>query len=382
MLEICACDVPLDPFALSHRALKIHNCNSEPPFEPCSTRIPDPSFLLEPRTAAFSSFYGTAPQTPPELIQVKDREMICSDHFARSFSEFTLLQPRGPVPPALDPDSDTSPECHWFCDVPSTLLHREPKIYMADALNPTLETPLPNCCMCQTPLTYPFASSLRHEICYDCLANGRLPFRTTTLDFFEVREPEPGVGWTLEETNQLIKLVEDTGDNWVEISQAMRTRTPAECLIHFMRISMYDQYYIADPLAVPPGEIPEDGKMLPFMIAPDPISAFVVFVHELDTRLGAAIAEASERRIKEILSSKSGMMLFDKVPDIIRELLVLLGERAALLAHDDGVNLVGAMREVLHLLESEVTYKIRTLEGHFRDTQVHPQAQEQEEPVE
>ena len=369
MLEVCVCDEPLDPFAIAHRVLKLCNCNSEPLFEATGTRVPVPGFARDARVKAFAAAYGSDPVQVSEPVNAGDRLVVVSDHLARDFVVFELPKARGRAPPAVDPEADFRPECHWFCDVPSTLMRPEPKVYMSEALNPTLEKPLPVCCVCGSQLTYPFWSSLKHEVCGECLASGRLPQQTTTLDFFEVFEPEPGVGWSVEETNQLIKLVEDNGDNWAEISSLMKTRTPAECLIHFMRLPMYDQYYIADPLAVPAGEIPSDGKMLPFMIAPDPISAFVFFVHEFDSKLGSVVAEASERHIKEILSSKSGVMLFDRVPDIIRSLLQLVGERAGQLAVEEGTVMLSTLREVVRLLQNEITYQFRALEGHMKDVQ-------------
>jgi hypothetical protein len=201
--------------------------------------------------------------------------------------------------PAIDPDTDVAPKPHWFCDVPSSALRPEPKVYLSEATNPVFfffSKPLPECCSCGERLSFPFMSSLKFTICFDCISQGKLPFQTTTLDFLRVDSPESPSDWTLSDTNRLLSLIADHGDDWSEISALLKSHTPAECLLHFLRLPMYDQYYIGDPLSVPEGEIPTNPKMLPFMIAPDPIAAYIEFINAVDRRLGSVVAGEAQNR--------------------------------------------------------------------------------------
>jgi hypothetical protein len=182
MYEVSREFANVHPFALAGRPLRIENCNIPILFTPTCTRIPTSSFLRRPRLSLYEQFLGFALSDPPDgNIATSDRVAYLSDHFHRDFTLFTLPRAIGkPVPAA---EADFNPKPHWFCDLPSSM-RPEPKIYMREAKNPTLSKPLPTCCSCGDGLAFPFMASLRHNICFECLAQGRLPERSTTLDFF------------------------------------------------------------------------------------------------------------------------------------------------------------------------------------------------------
>lgn len=367
MFEVSAADPDWDPFAVARRPLNIYNCNIEPQFQETNTRTGTGRHLFEARKSALEKTMSVYIEEPPEDIPASDEGAIIADHLYRDFAPFDPPEPRGDIVPFMDPDNDFKPKPHWFCDLPSSAMRKEPKIYMNEAQNPVLNKDLPHCCSCNEPLEFPFMASLKDDICYNCLAAGRLPPRSTTLDFVKVEDPEGGVGWTLEETNKLITLVADRGDCWAEIAAEMKTRTPAECILHFLRIPMFDQYYIADPLAVPKGDIPTDTKIVPFMSAPDPISAYVEFMHSFDSRLGSAVADKAQERIQEILQSKSGVVLYENVGKIVVELMELTGERALELAVEDSGKMMGTFREILRILDNEVITNFHELEAGMND---------------
>lgn len=366
MYEVSAADSSFDPFSMAKRPLKLRNLNIQSYFEPVQTRIPAPAFLRDSRIADFESKFGTKLRDPDELVSASSHVSVTSDIIHREFAPITRPEMHIVVPLG---QNEAKPPPHWMCDLPSSTMHREKKVFMNEAVNPTLSSPQPSCCSCGRTLEFPFMGSLNYDICQPCLGMGKLPVQTTTLDFFKVEDSTSiGVGWSLEETNRLVTLVAENGDDWAAVASKMKTRTAAECLVHFMRVPMYDQYYVADPLSVPKGEIPEDGKLMPFMIAPDPIAAFVVFMNVLDRRLGSALADYAESRIAEILTTQSGVMLYDRIPDIIRMLLVFTGKRAGELAIEDGCQMIATMRDIMRLLENDVVSELRGLDASVRDT--------------
>jgi hypothetical protein len=386
MYEVTRIGSGADPFSLSRRPLQIQNCNNPPHWIPSSTRIPTSRYLLEPRKSLFAFIHGSPPHSPiphNESVFTTDPHSWSSDHFNRDFIPFSLPTPIGRPVPVINPDVDSPPKPHWFCDVPSSSLRPEPKVYLSEAANPVFSKPLPECCSCHTQLSFPFMASLKFNICFECISEGKLPIQTTTLDFFRVNSPEVPSDWTLADTNRLLSLIADHGDDWSEIANLLKSHTPAECLLHFLRLPMYDQYYIGDPGAVPEGEVPTNPKMLPFMIAPDPIAAYVEFVNAVDRRLGNVIAEEAQKRIQGIIAEKSGTMVFNQVPTILTDLLTLTGQTAANLAREECVKMLITMRDVLRQLDQEVAAQFRDFENGVREVQQHankaPVTEENEE---
>jgi hypothetical protein len=213
--------------------------------------------------------------------------------------------------------------------------------------------------------------SLKYTICNGCISEGCLPVQTTTLDFFRVDPPGQSGNWSLADTNRLLSLVADHGDNWPEIANLLKSHTAAECLLHFLRLPMYDQYYIADPLAVPAGSLPEEPKLLPFMVAPDPIAAYVEFINAVDRRLGSVVAENAQKQIQAILSEKSGVMLFNQVHPILASLLRLTGETAGPLSRGDCGEMIATLRDLLRRLDQEVSAQFREFEHEVKELHQH-----------
>lgn len=383
MYTVTTADQQLDPFAISRRPLHIQNCNNPPLFQQTSTRLSSPQIIFEDRKAYCESICGFKIHdniSEDQAVSSSNDEDIYSDHFNRDFLTFSLPEPVIKVMPFVTTNNESKRPPHWMLDLPSSTMHPENKVYFADALNPTLQKELPNCDMCGCQLTFPFYASLNFNICPQCLSKGEIPVGTTSLEFMVVDNPEKATGtWTLEETNTLLSIIEEIGDDWQTISQRIRTHSPTECLLHFMRLPMYDQYYIADPLQVPeamfsePNDpncmIPSESNILPFMIAPDPIAAYVEFLHILNTRLGNKIAELSQRQIEQILSSKSGVMLFNNIPEIMKNLLKATGEEAGQIATDDFESLMNSFRVVIRNLERERSNVSQIVKSGFKEFQ-------------
>jgi hypothetical protein len=363
-------DPEADPFALAHRPLRIENRNIPLLFTPTCTRIPTSAFLYEPRVRCYEQFFGFPLYDPPTGdIAASDRAAYLSDHFHRDFAPFSLPVVLGKPLPAAE--TDFHPKPHWFCDLPSSSMRPEPKIYLSEAMAPTLSKPLPKCCSCFKVVRFPFMASLRHNICFWCLARGKVPAGSTTLDFFRIEPPEFPGNWTLADTNRLLALVAEFGDNWPDIAAKLKSHTAGECLLHFIRLPMFDQYYIADPLAVPDGRLPDEWKMLPFMVAPDPIASYVAFVSIVDRRIGSVVAEKAQKTIQEILAAKSGVMLFNQVPAIVTQLVELTAATAAELVVGDAKALIATMKELVRVLDQEVGVNFRDFENGLKEIHHH-----------
>ncbi|KAK8888842.1 hypothetical protein M9Y10_033582 [Tritrichomonas musculus] len=383
MYTVTKADQQLDPFALSRRPLHILNCNNNSNFQQTNTRIPSPQVIFEDRKSYAENVNGFAIKekiAEGQTVSPNNDEEIYSDNFNRDFIPFNLPDPIGKVAPFITVKDESKRKPYWMLDLPSSQMHIEPKLYYAAALNPTLDKTLPCCDMCKCQLQYPFFASLNFNLCPKCLSTGHIPLNTTSIEFMPVEDPRTSTGtWTLEETNALLSIIEEEGDDWQKISQRLKTHSPAECLIHFMRLPMYDQYYIADPLLVPEANfsddkesnnnIPSDPNILPFMIAPDPIAAYVEFLHILNKRLGNKIAELSQRQIEQILSSKSGVMVFNSVSEIMKNLLKSTGEEAGKIAEDDFESMMNSFRLSIRLLEKERNNLSQIVKSGFKEFQ-------------
>ena len=373
MYEITTADPELDPFNISRRPLKIKNCNCPPIFRPINTRLELPNLIFDSLKEYLESVYDikVQPQNDQSIeSNFENEDVIFSDHFLRCFTPFSNPIPFEKPPPFFDPRIDNPNPPFWMCDLPSTTMKREPKIYFNDAYNPLLTKRLPKCDFCGEQVTYPFFASLNNNLCSGCLKSGKIPPLTTTLEFFTVEDPEKLTGaWTLEETNKLLTTIENIGDDWRAVSNIVKTHSPAECLIHFMRLPMYDPYYISDPLEVPEGKIPNEPNILPFMVAPDPIAAYVEFLHVLNKKLGNKIAEISQRQIEQILSSKSGVMLFNHIPSIIKNLLEKTGEEAFNLAKDGFSDMISSMQQIIRLMEKEINEQFSLFNSGLKESQ-------------
>ncbi|KAH0788733.1 Myb-like DNA-binding domain containing protein [Histomonas meleagridis] len=367
MFEVTTADQSLDCFSLSRKPLKIMNCNGNQIFTSCQTRLPLSQHLYEDCRNLASKEWEIEilppSQTNAASFSTDDKTGIFSDHLNKDFNPFTIPE-SGPL------FSEHSLQYHrekerpyYFCELPTTNMRFEPKIFYNEASSPFYKVSLPNCDHCGVGLAYPFYASVTCNLCCNCISQGFIPPHQSSLDFFKVEPPDhTSGGWTLAETNKLLSLVEDHGDDWNTIASLMKTRTPAECLLHFVRIPMYDPYYVADPTIVPPGAIPTDPNILPFIIAQDPVAAYVEFIHSFLPSIGTVIAEASQKDLEEVLANKSGMVMFNQVPKMLEHLLQLTGEVAGKAAKEEADVLIGMLKDTLRMLEREVKLLHREFE--------------------
>lgn len=79
----------------------------------------------------------------------------------------------------------------------------------------------------------------------ECFHEGRFVAGHSSLDFTrfdsvkDYGDPD-GVNWSDQETLLLLEAMEIHGENWNEIAEHVKTKSKAQCILHFLRIPMDD----------------------------------------------------------------------------------------------------------------------------------------------
>ncbi|KAI5055873.1 hypothetical protein GOP47_0029394 [Adiantum capillus-veneris] len=88
-----------------------------------------------------------------------------------------------------------------------------------------------------------------YVLCRECYSNGNLGIGMTTSDFMPFYgQPEQtdnfDIGsWTDQETLMLLEALEIYGDNWAEVSEFVGTKSKAQCISHFIGLSIEDRFF-------------------------------------------------------------------------------------------------------------------------------------------
>eukprot|EP00898_Chlorokybus_atmophyticus_P002178 jgi/Chlat1/2961/Chrsp2S00363 len=85
------------------------------------------------------------------------------------------------------------------------------------------------------------------DLCPNCFANGRFPASTTTADFIRMDASQEAnrsssQDWTDQETLLLLEALELYGDKWEEVAEHVGTKNKAQCVLHFLRLPIEDQF--------------------------------------------------------------------------------------------------------------------------------------------
>ena len=378
MFEAQPMETAYDASRLIKTPIKCCNINHRSTFHHSFSRIPTTQAIYSKKKQKYEEVSHI---TISDYLAEKSEEkvnltenLVISDHFNRSFSPVTLPEiSKSHFKPLFEPSQYSPP--HWFCDLPSTAFKTEPKIYLEEAINPTLKSKKIYCSHCGSSAKYPIYVSLNHVLCQSCIKSSHFPGKTTSLDYFKIEKPQElsDSSWKIEDLNKLLEIFEDIGDDWVQCGQRMG-KTPSECLLQFLRLPMYDRYYVSDPLSVPPGEIPseEESSKYPFMIAPDPIATFVEFIHILCPTIGNVVADVAQKEIESILSTKQGTIFMNSqkksenakncVPAIIKILLETTKNQAGLLSLQQAEELNQIMSALAQQLNNDVQKRFTTLQ--------------------
>ncbi|MCO5573643.1 hypothetical protein L7F22_027415 [Adiantum nelumboides] len=88
-----------------------------------------------------------------------------------------------------------------------------------------------------------------YVLCRDCYSNGNLGIGMTTSDFIPFHgqaEQTDNIdigSWSDQETLMLLEALELYGDNWTEVSEFVGTKSKAQCISHFIGLSIEDKFF-------------------------------------------------------------------------------------------------------------------------------------------
>lgn len=82
-------------------------------------------------------------------------------------------------------------------------------------------------------------------LCLDCFSDGRFVAGHSSLDFTRVDSGNEygdldGEKWSDQETLLLLEAMEIYNENWSDIAEHVRTKSKAQCILHFLRLPMDD----------------------------------------------------------------------------------------------------------------------------------------------
>ncbi|XP_039050041.1 SWI/SNF complex subunit SWI3C-like [Hibiscus syriacus] len=190
------------------------------------------------------------------------------------------------------------------------------------------------CSSCSQPTPTSYYLSQKEVdtlLCSDCFHDGRFISGHSSIDFVRVESTKDysdldGESWNDQETLLLLEAMEIYNDNWNEIAEHVRTKSKAQCILHFLRLPM-DEGQLED-MEVPStpksvivsngdgsgrllsnmnGRLPgpslqdtDSESRLPFTNSGNPVMAMVAFLASaVGPRVAAACAHASLATLSE-----------------------------------------------------------------------------------
>ncbi|XP_038989427.1 SWI/SNF complex subunit SWI3C isoform X2 [Phoenix dactylifera] len=153
-------------------------------------------------------------------------------------------------------------------------------------------------------------------LCSDCFHDAKFVTGHSSLDFLRVdsKKDTPdldGDRWTDQETLLLLEALEKYNDNWNEIAEHVRTKSKAQCILHFVRLPMED--HLLKNIELPHMAVASDsskrhepglpcsdsncdttGDQIPFGDSANPVVSLVAFLTSaIGPRVAAACAGAA-----------------------------------------------------------------------------------------
>ncbi|GAM19479.1 hypothetical protein SAMD00019534_026540 [Acytostelium subglobosum LB1] len=86
---------------------------------------------------------------------------------------------------------------------------------------------------------------LKVNLCNSCFQNGNYAQEHTASDFTMIQQevsPDPPEEWTDQETLLLLEAIDIYGDSWADVAEHVATKTKEQCLLHFLRLPIEDNY--------------------------------------------------------------------------------------------------------------------------------------------
>lgn len=185
------------------------------------------------------------------------------------------------------------------------------------------------CNHCSKSLGIVYYQSLKEIetlLCLNCYNEGEFVAGHSSLDFIKVDSTKDygdleADSWTNQETLLLLEAMELFNENWIEIAEHVGTKSKAQCILHFVRLSIdetpLEKLEVPSASNLPNGnasgkpqsyangkasviEGPEFEERLPFEKSGNPVMSQVAFLASaVGPRVAAACAHASLAALSE-----------------------------------------------------------------------------------
>jgi SWI/SNF related-matrix-associated actin-dependent regulator of chromatin subfamily C len=131
-------------------------------------------------------------------------------------------------------------------------------------------------------------SKSRIVICKTCYDKGKYPRNKTSSDFYKINREFVERAWSKREEIKLLEAIEKYGDDWLNVSQYVGTKSKHDCIYHFMMIPILENNLNKIGFAT----------HVPFMLSSNPVSHLLVFLSSVvHPSVAASVAKAATKEI-------------------------------------------------------------------------------------
>jgi len=204
------------------------------------------------------------------------------------------------------------------------------------------------------------------SICPKCFTEGRYPEKYSSNEFLKIESLRDNLSsseWTDEETLLLLEALEKNL-TWDEVSEHVITKTKDECIHHFLRLPIEDNYLEEEITQVHLSDDrkQESEKSIPFETTSNPILNMVQFLsNSVDKSIGVVAAQAA---IKEFEKKKGSNENNNKITreDIKNISIAVVGVssvHAKILAEKQDQEIKNLVAEIIQLQLEKIDQKIK-----------------------
>lgn len=166
-------------------------------------------------------------------------------------------------------------------------------------------------CSADCSSSYYLATTKRPDyfVCPTCFSNGKYDPSVSSTDFskFENEFADISSSWTDVETLRLLEAIQRHSDNWDKIAEEVGTKTKAECVMHFVRLPIEEEFLDRKP-TTPTTTSSSSSSFAddsPFSDSTNPVMALVAFLSNTITpSVAAAAAKAGLEKFEQIADEK------------------------------------------------------------------------------
>jgi len=154
------------------------------------------------------------------------------------------------------------------------------------------------------------SSKVKHDLCPNCYAEGRMPNTHHQADYVKLDNPtysgipDKDSPWSDGEILRLLEALESSDEDWAEVAEYVGTRTKEECVVKFLQLEIEDKYLDAEPVNRSTGisMLGSQSGFLPFNQADNPVMSVIGFLAGLtEPSVTAAAAGKTVEVMKQSL---------------------------------------------------------------------------------